>query len=275
MDQMKRYELKRRMYLPIKNGPLRSYGGRQQWFSKEVAGIKDLKSYFTHTNGCGVIALCDLFFYLALTYPGGKKTAAGQKLDAYGNITKEQYMDFVGDIRDQYAMIYGGCGTFGWEIAHAVNEYCKDNEIGIKAKFESGLSELKLLKKIQDMLIRNCPVILMIGQSHPVPLSKIKKAGIPFFKQKQTGYKGISHQNQTYATYEIAEKAVYGHFVMITGIIVDNQAQWASQRIMLRISSWGEEYYISYDHYCQFMKRISRPWLCGIISLEEIKSSNG
>lgn len=269
MNQVKRYELKRRMYLPIKNGAKRSYGGRQQWFSKEITGIREIKSYFTHTNGCGVIALCDLFLYLALTLPEGKKTKAGQMLDSYGNITKEQYMTFVGTIRDEYAMIYGSCGTFGWQLSYAANEYFQDNGLEIKAQFEPGLSELAMLKKIQEMLNKNYPIILMIGQSHPVILSKIKKSGIPFFKQKRAGYRGREHENRAYTTYEIAEKNVYGHFVMITGMIIDEEAEWASQRIMLRISSWGEEYYISFEHYCQFMRRVSRPWLCGLITLQE------
>lgn len=268
VSRVKKHELARKMYVPIKVGATRSYGGRQQWFSKELQEVKDMKSYYTHANGCGVIALCDVFLYFAMTLPEGKKTRAGEMLDVYGNIHKEKYMAFVEEIRDQYAMIFGSSGTFAWQLSHAINCYCRDNGINKKAHFEVGISPLNLLKAMEKMLDNNQPIILMIGQSWPVVLSKVRKTGIPFFKQKRCINIGKSDPKAAYAEYKIAEKNVYGHFVVVTGILIDEHPKWASQSIMLRISSWGEEYYISYAHYCQFIKHSSQPWLNGIISIE-------
>lgn len=269
MNSIKRYELARRMYVPVKVGGRRSYGGRQQWFSKDIKKTKDLKAYFTHMNGCGVIALSDLFLYFAMTIPEGKDTHAAQFMDKYKNVTQEEYMKFVDIIQDKYAKIYGSCGTFGWELSRAVNSYCKDNSLPYEAAFEVGLSNLEMLHKMQDMLTHNYPVILMIGQSWPVSLSKLRKVGIPFFKRTWAKRSTSELATRSYVAYEIAERNVYGHFVVVTGVIIDEKANWASQKIMLKISSWGEEYYISYDHYCQFLKRISKPWLCGLISLSK------
>lgn len=268
--EIKEYSLKKKMYVPIKTGGGRSYGGRQQWFSKEIKGVKDLKAYFTHFNGCGVIALSDLFFYLAMTLPNGKATRAGTFIEAYGNVNKEQYMAFVEVIREEYARIYGSCGTFAWELSQAINSYCKDNELMVKSHFEIGLSQLHMLRKMQQQLENNYPIILMIGQSSPVVLSKFRKVGIPFFRQRRIRDNKWSKEVKPYAEYRVAEKNVYGHFVMVTGIIIDEQASWSSQRIMLRIASWGEEYYISYEHYCKYMREISKPWLCGMIVLNEV-----
>lgn len=268
MSTIKKYEIARKMYVPIKVGASRSYGGRQQWFSKEIKETKDMKSYYTHCNGCGVIALSDIFLYFAMTLADGKNTRAGEMLDTHGNIHKEKYMAFVEEIRDQYATIFGSSGTFIWQLAHAINCYCKDNGIQKKARFEVGLSPLDLLKKMEKMLENNQPVILMIGQSWPAALSKLRKIGIPFFKQKKCINIGKSALKSAYAEYKMIEKDVYGHFVVVTGILIDEHPKWASQNIMLRISSWGEEYYISYAHYCQFIKNNSKPWLNGIISIE-------
>lgn len=268
MNKVKKYELARKMYVPVKVGASRSYGGRQQWFSKEIKETKDMKSYYTHCNGCGVIALSDVFLYFAMTLADGKQTRAGEMLDAYGNIDKEKYMEFVEEVRDQYAMIFGSSGTFAWQLSHAINNYCRDNGISKKAHFEVGISPLGLLKKMQEMLNNNQPVILMIGQSWPTVLSRVRKTGIPFFKQKRCINIGKSASMSAYAEYKIAEKDVYGHFVVVTGIIIDEYPKWASQSIMLRISSWGEEYYISYAHYCQFIKNSSKPWLNGVIFIE-------
>jgi len=268
MSRIKKYELARKMYVPIKVGTSRSYGGRQQWFPKEIKEIKDMKSYYTHCNGCGVIALSDVFLYFALTLADGKNTRAGEILDTYGNIHKEKYMTFVEEIRDRYAMILGSSGTFAWQLGHAINRYCEDNGIDKKAHFEVNVSPLRLLKKMEKMLKDNQPVILMIGQSSPVVLSRVRKIGIPFFKQKKCINIGKSTSKSAYAEYKIAEKNVYGHFVVVTGIFIDEHPKWASQSIMLRISSWGEEYYISYAHYCQFINTVSKPWLNGIISIE-------
>lgn len=268
MSRIKKYELARKMYVPIKVGASRSYGGRQQWFSKEIEETRDMKSYYTHCNGCGVIALSDVFLYFALTLADGRSTRAGEVLDTYGNIHKDRYMTFVEEIRDQYAMIFGSSGTFAWQLSHAINCYCEDNGIAKKAHFEVGISPLELLKKMQNMLQNNHPVILMIGQSWPVTLSKLRKTGIPFFKQKRCMSIGKSDPKAAYAEYKITEKNVYGHFVVVTGILIDEHPKWASQNIMLRISSWGEEYYISYAHYWQFIRKSSKPWLNGIISIE-------
>ena len=265
MSTIKKYELARKMYVPIKMGASRSYGGRQQWFSKET---KNMKSYHMHCNGCGIIALSDLFLYFALTLPDGRKTRAGEVLDTHGSIYREEYMKFAEEIRDQYAMIFGNSGTFAWQLSYAINSYFKDNDISKKAYFEMALSPLKLLKKMQVMLKNNEPIILMIGQSWPTSLSKVRKIGIPFFKQKRCINIGKTAPQSAYAEYQIAEKNVYGHFVVVTGIIIDQNPKWASQDIMLRISSWGEEYYISYAQYWQFIRNNSKPWLNGIIELK-------
>lgn len=268
MSRIKKYELARKVYVPIKVGTSRSYGGRQQWFSKEIKETKDMKAYYTHRNGCGVIALSDIFLYYALTSAQGKHTKAGEIIDTYGTIHQEKYMAFVEEIRDRYATIFGSSGTFAWQLGHAMNGYYKDNGIDKKAYFEVALSPLRLLKQMEKMLKDNQPVILMIGQSSPVALSRVRKVGIPFFKQKKCMNRDKAALKSAYAEYKIAEKNVYGHFVVVTGIIIDEHPKWASQSIMLRLSSWGEEYYMSYAHYCRFIKKISKPWLNGIISIE-------
>ncbi|MBP3889245.1 MAG: hypothetical protein J6F30_16595 [Cellulosilyticum sp.] len=286
MDQVKRYGLSRRRYVSIKDyGESKSdekkreeqvenryrrhickiaYGGNQEWFPKDKS---DKNNYLMSQYGCGVIAITDLFLYWAMTLPNGKETFAGQYLDERNQITKENYMLLVEEIRKHYVVILGSSGTFAPQLTLAINHYAKDNHIEHKAIWDMSLNGVEMMKQIEKMLQANQPVILMIGHSLPLILSRFRKKGIPFYKQTRI-LNPLGRKSHTpYACYQVIKKNIFGHFVVITGMIIDKQAERATQHIMLRISSWGTEYYISYHHLRQYMTQISRPYLSGIISL--------
>ena len=264
MVTVKQYELARKRYIGImEDNQKRSYGGNQEWFSKEEGSLKDR---ITHEYGCGVIAITDLFLYWAMTLEEGKETFAAGFINDANQITKENYMELVRKIRDEYAFIFGKAGTFGIQLAEAINEYVKDNHLNFKASLITRLSDLEMLHKIQNMLKHNKPIILMIGQSSPVILSRLQKKGLPFYKQNKTIDILARNKKKSYASYRVSRKNVYGHFVTITGVIIDEQAEIASQNIMLRISSWGQEYYVSYHQLRFYIKHISKPYLSAIIS---------
>ena len=58
-----------------------------------------------------------------------------------------------------------------------------------------------------------------------------------------------------------------------TGIFIDDKANTTSQDIMLRISSWGVEYYVSYHHLRQYINELSKRYLTGIISIVQIEDT--
>lgn len=161
----------------------------------------------------------------------------------------------------------GSAGTFVPELTLAINRYAKDNHIEHRAILDMSLDGLEMLRKIKEMLKNDQPIILMIGHSFPLILSRFRKKGIPFYKRTRILDPLGRKPHSPYARYQVMKKSIFGHFVMITGIIIDEQAEYASQNIMLRISSWGTEYYISYQHLRQYMTQISRTYLSGMISL--------
>lgn len=265
MNQVKKYELSRRHFVCIRDQHKRAYGGNQEWFSKEHS----IREKIIHEYGCGVIAITDLFLYWAMTLPNGKDTLAARYIEEYDIITKENYMALVEEIRKRYAFIFGSAGTFGPQLEMAINRYAKENHINYKASLEMNLNDLTMLKRMQAMLEANQPIILMIGHSFPIVLSRLRKKGIPFYKQTRIIHSESKKQNQPYAHYEVAKRSIFGHFVTVTGMIIDEHASLASQDIMLRISSWGVEYYISYHHLRQYINGVSTPYLSAMMCIME------
>lgn len=270
MSKVKKYELSRRQYISIRNGNKKSYGGNQEWFPKEDAHLKDK---LTHQYGCGVIAITDLFLYWAITLPNGKDTVAASYINERNTITKENYMEFVQQIRDQYAFIFGSAGTFAPQLTLAINQYAKENNIQYKAILDMDLNDLTMLNQIKQMLENNQPIILMIGHSFPTILSRLRKKGIPFYKRTKVVDPFLTKPNEPYANYRVLKQGVFGHFVTITGIFIDDKANTTSQDIMLRISSWGVEYYVSYHHLRQYINELSKRYLTGIISIVQIEDT--
>lgn len=265
MSSVKRFTLSRRRYITVNDGNKRSYGGNQEWFPKEKSG---LESKLIHEYGCGVVAIADLFLYWAMTLSNGKETLAAKYLDEHGKITKENYMIFLEKIRREYAFIFGSAGTFALQLTMAINRYVRENHIEHKAELDMDLNDLTMLKRMEEMLQNNQPVILMIGHSFPIMLSRLRKKGIPFYKQTRVIMPIKKNEHKPYANYELVKRNVFGHFVMVTGIIIDDEAACASQQIMLRISSWGTEYYISYHHLRNYINEWSTPYLTALISIK-------
>ena len=129
------------------------------------------------------------------------------------------------------------------------------------------LNDITMLKRIKKSLEANQPIILMIGYTSPVIFSRWQKVGIPFYKQVRNIGSIRQKKDEPYAHYEMIKTGVFGHFVTITGIVIDEKAEIASQHIMLRIASWGEEFYISYHHLRTFIDTMSSPYSSALITI--------
>lgn len=268
MSKVKHYGLARRRYIAIRNQNSLSFGGNQEWFPKEDGTVKE---WTMHEYGCGVVAVADLFLYWAMTLKNGKETWAAQYLEKYGTLTKETYMTYLTEVRERYVTIFPPLGTFGFQLSMAINRYAKENHIPYEACLDLGLNDLTMLRRMEEMLEHNVPIILMIGFSMSIQhrfLSRMRKRGLPFYTQKPARMPiGKQHQ-KPYARYELTKKGVFGHFVVVTGITIDEQAENASEHIMLKISSWGNEYYVSYHHLRYYINEISSPYLSAMISIK-------
>lgn len=243
MEKVKRYELSRKNYISVLDEKKTSYGGSQQWFAKE---LKRTKQSMTHTHGCGVIATSDLFLYWAMTLPYNKGYSVNVLLEKEGHLLKENYMTFIEYVRDTYVPILPIVGVPNIELIAAINSYTLFHHIPYKARLGYLLDEKKLLMQIIEMIKNDLPVILLIGVPFPNmlyhTLLKDKKVGVTFYekwqKDKET-YREVMHH-------------IKGHYVTITGVIINKEAESKREKVMLRISSWGKEYYISYYEYCKY-----------------------
>lgn len=198
--------------------------------------------------GCGIIATSDLFLYLTITRPYKKASLAFKAVDKKGNLLREKYLEFVSQVNKQYVYVFPKVGIPNIELVIALNRYFFDHQMEYKARLGYLTDEKKLLQKMIMMLQRDLPIILLIGMPMPQLLyhtvwSK-KNIGIPFYTQIK---------EKDIISYKVATSSlVKGHFVVVTGILIDKEATDKKYKVMLRISSWGKEYYMSYYEYCQF-----------------------
>lgn len=273
MGTIKQRGIQRRSYVEIKDDRGRnSYGGNQGWFSKEEGTLKEK---WMSQYGCGVVAITDLFLYWAMTRVEAKESFVSKYIGEHYVILKEDYMKLLEEIRNRYAFIFGKAGTFGFELALGINRYNKDNQLPFVARLNMGFNSVTMLRQIEDSLKMNQPIILMIGKANPNFLRWGDKIGIPFYKQIRNIRSAKISERGAFARYELAKEGVGGHFVTITGMLIDEKANYAHEHIMLRISSWGEEYYISYHHLRTYIHSISSPYLSALITIDEKEVCNG
>jgi hypothetical protein len=126
------------------------------------------------------------------------------------------------------------------------------------------------------MLSLDIPVILSIGPNTP---NLWGKKGITFYEYREIEYredkdnstkKDINTGDAKPAVkkpyyYKVVRQNINGHYVMVTGMIKDDIAG----RIMLRISSWGKQYYINYEEYRDYIDSSSGTFTSSIVQVQK------
>ena len=224
----------------------KSYGGNQGWVSSYYdtvyASSSDLtKEYLDYvTNkGCGITATTDLVLYLY----NGKET-----YDYY-----DSYRDFYLSVGNEYLVLTPG-GIVCYSIPTALNSiYFEITGYPFLSSWNvaSDFPKPFLIDVYESMLEINNPVILNVCS-----LSGNSSAGIAFYELKV-----IESMNPNEEVFvQLGDSSVFlisneynysidGHYFTATGIITDNN----TGNTYIRISSWGKEYYISYDEYYEFL----------------------
>ncbi len=189
-------------YIAVKMGNTLSYGGSQLWSDdKTVSGF-----------GCGLIAAADLLLYISGTEV----------------ISDKEYMDFVRSIK-KYFPIMPGQGIDGIRLSIGLN-LCFGH-FSMDRLCYWGISGNKYLGRIYDMIKKDTPVILSVGQNIPILQKKEK---LSFYRK--TGDRIL-----------VPKAHASGHYVTVTGI----------GHKYLRISSWGKKYYIKISEYEDYVSRCS------------------
>ena len=235
-------------YTQIENYPgskgTPSYGGDQGWVSSAndevyIVASSDVQSdlSFITNKGCGVTAGVDVILYLV----------NGKEIYDYYDFYREFYLSTTETLLRPTIE-----GVFCYEIPVAISSmYYESTGVFLQSSWNvSGdLSKAQLIDVFEAMINDNHPVILNVCS-----LSGDNMAGITFYKLA-TGSSGNGTgtiqlgDSDVCLVEDIYNSPVDGHYFTATGLVFDNN----TGNTYIRISSWGTEFYISYDEYYDFL----------------------
>lgn len=201
----------KRPYITVKTKDGTSYGGNQAWFAYR----------FLRKRGCGVISAADGLLYLK----------------GYQTLPQKEYTAFATELWKFYLPVIPGFGMNGLTLMAGLNGYFIKNKLPYRACW--GISSKKLIRRVDEMLSKDLPVILAIGPNFP----------------KFWGKKTVTlYRKDAQGQYAPAAKTK-AHFVTVTG----REGQ------KLRISSWGKEYWINLLEYEEYVRSFSSPLVSNIV----------
>ena len=260
------YKIKDAKYVSIVNpaGGI-SFGGSQGWFPMDNWFSSD---YIINYYGCGTIAASDLFLYFALRNSEYNNLYTELAIKN-GNIDNKDYMNYVRCINALFTHTPRFIGVPGSNVASAINAYFSEAGIKYKAGWPLSLSSTEMLTKMKEMLEKDIPVIFSVGPNTP---DLWGKAEIKLYLQMKKGDEGYKNSlNELYQYYVALDSngdqiMTSGHYMTITDIIIDDIS--TEKKVMLRVSSWGREYYIDYDEYREYIKDESGTWTSSIVYIK-------
>jgi hypothetical protein len=254
-------ELSNQNYVPVHKDTVTYYGGSQMWFPEKNKLSRD---YVLHNYGCGTIATADLFLYLALQSESNRSPETMMAIDETDSVNYDNYDDYVRTINAHYTKTKRFIAVLGPTIASAVNSYSNTYMLRYQASWKWALSYYDMFEMISEMLIHDIPVILSIGPNTP---NLWGKKGIPFYER----YEVEIPADKTHPTptkqyrYRPVIHDVNSHYVAVTAIIKDD----AASTILLRISSWGKQYYIKYEEYRDYIENYSGTFTSSIVYIKK------
>ena len=221
----------RHPYLSFKTQNGFSFGGSQTWCSSRT-----LLKY-----GCGVVGMGDVLLYMGLHRPSCSTDLQYGIEREDGMLSTPRYERYLRRLRRKYLGIIPGFGVPGFLVPLAMNRYFRHYRMDFRARW--CVSHTKLYRRIEESLAKDLPVLLAIGQN------------IPFWgKHKLKLYR---QENGKY----LPAAEVKAHFVVVTGL----------ENGYLQVSSWGREYYISWQEYVSYVKKHSSFLVSNICLVAEKK----
>lgn len=221
------------------------------------------RDYILHTYGCGTIATADFFLYLALRNTDYRTPETEIALRGGNAIYLENYESYVQVINNNYTKTRRFLAVLGTRIAAVINEYCELYSFGFQAVWKLRLTYYDMLDMMEDMLSQDIPVILSIGPNTPKLWGK---KGIVFYTLREIELpKSDSAPVKNPYYYKAAVTDVNSHYVTVTGVIKDD----VTNRIMLRISSWGRQYYINYEEYWDYVDNVGGTFTSSIVRVKK------
>lgn len=216
-------------YIQVNTGNQLLYGGNQDMMHDNTM----------HMVGCGVVSAVDTLMYLHL-HDYRCKSAFFEGVDTE-TVEFSVHEKLSERMRRSYLPLIPHFGINGLELIWGINAYFKKYNIPFKAHL--GKNKTFIFAAIDEMLLRDIPVILSVGPNFPVYWGK---EALPFY----------TRDNDDRYTHYCSAKA---HYVTVTGA----DENW------LQISSWGRKYYINKQEYLSYTKAHSIPLFNTIVYLSE------
>ena len=246
-----------------------TYGGNQAWLSTEVE----------RSFGCGFIAAADILRYLRgrsddsnfeemsadvpedidSSGPGIAKLDSAD-LDSVnrvavdsdrmgsGSLSKQDYLDDIRKLTPDFR-VRGKLGITGFGLARRMNRIFRREKLPYRAKWSVGRKRLE--RRLFAMLEADIPVLLSVG-----PGFFHKGQHLPLYRRTPEG------------AYERAS-SMRDHYVTVTGALMIEGSMVPGNGDMLRISSWGHEYYINFSEYLDHVKKYDNFLFSSILYIHE------
>ena len=213
-----------------------SYGGNQGWFLER----------WMRESGCGVIASADLMVYLH-RHHSRLKQPRFSVVPMEGEIPLGTYLRIGTFLRKGYFPLIPKIGLSAPLLVVGLNRLFHANNVPLRAGW--CVLGTKLWSQMEQQLQADYPVILAIG------------ANIPFIWQK---HKLALYRKDARGEYRV-HTSVKAHYITVTGM----DDTW------LRVSSWGQEYYIRRKEYTAYVKKHSSFLVSNMVVLTPKKSKVG
>jgi len=251
-------ELSNPNYVPVVKDTDTFYGGSQMWFPANRWYSKD---YILHNYGCGTIATADMFLYLAHQNDDFKTSITELAYQGMPEVNYNNYDPYIRKINDNFTKTRRIIAVLGPTVASAINSYSNSYGLGYQASWKWSLTYYDMYELMDEMLHSDIPIILSIGPNTPNLWGKI---GVPFYERREIDYQENTDPNSGVGKpyyYKVKQQNVNSHYVTVTGILKDD----VTGRIMLRISSWGKQYYINYEEYRDYIESYSGTYTSSIV----------
>lgn len=182
--------------------------------------------------GCGPVAAYDLLMYMT----GRQQQRSSVPLDV------SDYNRELAQLCRKVFPLIPPFGINGLMLVAGLNYLFKKNALPYHARWM--FTGKRLWDRVEEMLQQDIPVILAVGPNFPLVWGKHT---VSFYARKRDG------------SY-FPSSAAKAHYVTVTGM----DETW------LRISSWGQCYYIRKDEYTQYNKEYSTYLFSNIVYIKRI-----
>lgn len=240
MDQ--RTHCLKNAYIAVRHQEETSYGGNQNWLAKRKM------AHF----GCGLISISDIILYLS-KFGKMRTNVAMNKMCKQELVDGESYLKFVNGLHYKGFFVSGIIkGMVGPAIALAFNWWSlwHGNQYSARWCVTSG----KMHERIGQMLDEDIPVLFSAGARIPFFWSD---EGVQLYRndndKKNVDGKPTAIQLATCGT-------INRHYMTITALVNDEH-----YGELMKISSWGREYYIKWDDFIRYVRKKSNPIISNIL----------